>query len=279
MTPAGTRWGRSTPVQASQATTSSTSDWCSATPTRARRRIWTLVSTRRSSPIARDSPAGLVSRLVSGVDPLAPAKCERAVGSAQVDDGRLEREADVITEVAALEHLAREPALELLDHRRPTRSRFPLAARELVHLVAGLAAEQDGELLGIPRDRMNHEHVGIHSQPVRAVLHRQAGQEARRMDRDLGREADQASRPFVSASDRDDEQRVVELADQPGEVAIERFHRADATAYETFTSGGRPNRSGRSAPSKRVIIEIRSPSSVSTKTPRGRALRSPAPWM
>jgi hypothetical protein len=45
---------------------------------------------------------------------------------------------------------------------------------ELVDVIAGLAAEQDGELLGVVGDRMHHERGRLGRQPIGPVLDRQA---------------------------------------------------------------------------------------------------------
>jgi hypothetical protein len=71
---------------------------------------------------------------------------------------------------------------------------------------------------------VNDQGLGITRESVGAVLNRQAGQKPRWVDRDLGREADQAACTQACAAlpvdgDRDDEQRVVELRDQLGEVS------------------------------------------------------------
>ncbi len=79
----------------------------------------------------------------------------------------------MVAERDALEHAPREPVLEVGQHGRPARALTPAGAGELVDLVAGLAAEQLGQVLGLLRDEVDDEYLraGI-GDAVGAVLDR-----------------------------------------------------------------------------------------------------------
>jgi len=84
---------------------------------------------------------------------------------------------------------------------------------ELVHIVAGLAAEQDRQLFSVVGDRMDHERGRLGCQPVGAVLDRQAHEKPGRLDRDLRGKSDQAAVAFFAMSGCDNEQGVVNSCD------------------------------------------------------------------
>ena len=98
----------------------------------------------------------------------------------------------------------------------------PGAARELVALGVGvaLAAEQAGQVGGRTGNQVDAEDGGRRRRAVGPVGRRQAGQEARRVDRALGGEADEAAGGRGAGRLRgDDEGGRVELAHHGGEVA------------------------------------------------------------
>src|SRR3954469_16769660 len=128
---------------------------------------------------------------------------------------RLEPEPEVVAEPEALEHASREPAGHVVEHRDPLRALAPVTKLELVELVAGLAAEQFGQIpLSAPQEvhddsRRAADHV------ERAVLLRDADEKAWRVDARLRREADQAAAALTVGRERgDDEHRRVEPADE-----------------------------------------------------------------
>src|SRR5205807_6844496 len=86
-------------------------------------------------------------RLVPGLDPLGPAEGERRSRAVGLAVDRLEQVPAVVAERLALEHASGEPILQPGQDGRSVRSRAPFAAGELVDLVAGLAAEEQGQLL------------------------------------------------------------------------------------------------------------------------------------
>ena len=96
--------------------------------------------------------------------------------------------------------------------RRP--ALVPGAARELVDLVAGLAAEQLGQRGRVLGHAVDAEQLGIAAAAVGAVVVREADREARRVDARLGREADQAAERLAAGAGGDDEHRVLEAADE-----------------------------------------------------------------
>src|SRR3954452_6451734 len=134
---------------------------------------------------------------------------------------RLEDHRVVVARVDALDDPPDEPVREALDDRHALRALVPVAALELVDLVAGLRAEQLGDVLAVGGNEVHAEVLGALRDPVRAVLVREAREEARRLDADLRREPDEAAGALPVAGDRGhDEHRVVELAHE----RVERLH-------------------------------------------------------
>ena len=124
----------------------------------------------------------------------------------------------MVAGVEALEHTAGEPVLAAVEDRDAV-DVAPRGALELVHLVSGLAAEQLGQVLGVGGNGVHAQHLRVTAVAERAVLVREADDEARRVDAGLGREPDQApQRLAVARSRRDDEHRVLEIADEALEV-------------------------------------------------------------
>src|SRR3954453_18533544 len=155
---------------------------------------------------------------VPRLDPLRAVEGELLLlGLALAADG-LEDDRVVVAGGEALDDPPDEPVRQAGDDRAPLRPLVPLAPLELVDLVAGLPAEQLGDLLAVRRDEVHAEVLGALGDLEGVVLVRQPGQEARRIDADLRREADEAARALPVAGDgRDDEHRVVELAHERGE--------------------------------------------------------------
>ena len=134
-------------------------------------------------------------------------------------------------------------------------------ARELVDLVAGLAAEQLGQLRLLLGDEVHAEQLGALRDAVGAVLVREADEEARRVDARLGGEADQAAGALAVRARRDDEHRVVEVADE----------RVEGRAGHAFHA--RITRRSRSKPS----VESDAVPSLSLPPPSGpRPIQRPA---
>src|SRR5579864_328651 len=96
---------------------------------------------------------------------------------------RPEEKAPVVTEVEPLKHLPGKPILERGEHGYPARALMPVAVRALVHLVTGLPAEQRRHLLVLVGDEMNRENARPSGNSESVVLHRDADEEARGMDR------------------------------------------------------------------------------------------------
>src|SRR3954449_7030737 len=139
------------------------------------------------------------------------------LGLALTADG-LEDDRVVVAGGEPLDDPPDEPVRQAGDDRAPLRPLGPLAPLELVDLVAGLAAEQLGDLLAVGRDEVHAEVLGALGDLEGVVLVRQPGQEARRVDADLRGEADEAAGALPVPGDRrDDEHRVVELAHERGE--------------------------------------------------------------
>src|SRR5919199_625354 len=89
----------------------------------------------------------------------------------------------------------------------------PLAAVELVGVVAGLAAEQLDQVTRVARHHVyDHRRRAALEHAVGAVLVRDAREEARRVDAALGGEPDQAAGALASRGGRRYQHRVVERA-------------------------------------------------------------------
>ncbi len=106
-----------------------------------------------------------------------------------------------------------------VEDREVVRAREPRAARELVDLVAGLAAEQLDEVAALARDGVHGERGRVAREAIRAVAARQAREEAVRVDARLRPESDDAAVALAGGRRRDDEHRVVQAAHEAGEVA------------------------------------------------------------
>src|SRR3954462_14816039 len=160
------------------------------------------------------SGLGLVPRL----DALRAVEGELLLLGLPLSADGVEEEGVVAAGDEALDDPPDEPVRQAGDDRDPLRPLVPLAPLELVDLVAGLPAEQLGDLLAVRRDEVHAEVLGALGDLEGVVLVRQPGQEARRVDADLRREADEAARALpVVRHRRDDEHRVVELAHERGE--------------------------------------------------------------
>ena len=153
---------------------------------------------------------GLVARL----DPLCAVEAELAALLVGLGRDRLEQVAGVVAEVDPLDDPAHEAVRALVEQRHAVRAGLPGAALELVHLVAGLAAEQLGEVGRVRRHEVDRHRAGAQRDAVRAVLVRDPREEPGRVDARLGREPDQAAGALAVRRDGRDEHRVVELGDQ-----------------------------------------------------------------
>src|ERR687885_1371064 len=157
-------------------------------------------------------------RLVPRLDALRAVEGELLLLGLALAADRLEDDRVVVAGDEALDDPPDEPVRQPGDDRHAVRALVPLAAGELVDVVAGLTPEQLGDLLAVGRDEMDAEVLRAPGDTVGAVLVRQAGEEPRRLDADLRREADQAPRALaVAGYRRDDEHRVVQLAHERGE--------------------------------------------------------------
>src|SRR3954451_17952265 len=155
------------------------------------------------------------SRFVTRVDALRTVERELVLLDRRPGD-RFKEEGVVVAGVEAREHATDEPVLAAREDRDALGAFAPLAAGELVDLVAGLAAEQLGEVAGIGGDGVHAERVRVLAEPERAVLVRQTGDEARRVDARLGREAHEAAE---RARGGEDGHRVLDLTAHAFEVA------------------------------------------------------------
>src|SRR3954470_2448312 len=159
------------------------------------------------------APAG-GSGLVPGLDPLRAVEGELVGVGPALRQHRLEQDRVVIAGVEPVEHAADEAVRAGVEQRRAAGAGLPPDARELVDLVAGLAAEQLRQLGLLLGYEVDAEQLGTARDPVGAVLVREADEEARRVDARLGGEADQAARALALRAGGDDEHRVVEIADE-----------------------------------------------------------------
>ena len=174
----------------------------------------------------------LTSGFVAGFDPLRAVERELVLVGAGLRRDGLEQEGVVVAAVGAPEDAADEPVRAGVEERHPARSLVPRAARGLVDLVPGLAAEELRQRLRIRRDAVDAEQLRVPAATVRAVVVRQADDEPRRIDAHLGGEADQAAQRLLVRAGRDDEHRVLQVTDE----------RAERGATSTAATLGKPGR-------------------------------------
>src|SRR5436853_294747 len=121
-------------------------------------------STRRPPETAGAAPPAPrcepLSRRVAGLEILHVLEVQQLAGLTARRD-RLEQVPDVVADVVARQDRADEPAWAAAEDRHPARPHVPFAARELVDLVAGLAAEQLDELLVVARRDVHRERLGL----------------------------------------------------------------------------------------------------------------------
>src|SRR5919201_4576804 len=175
-----------------------------------------------------------------GLDPLGAMERELPGGGAAVRGDGLEEEPFVVARVQAPDDASDEPVRAALDDRYAAGTLVPGAVRELVDLVARLPAEQVGEVAGVGRHPVHRQVLGAATQPIGPVEVREAHEEPRGVDARLGGEADQAPRPLTVHGRRDDEHRVVEVADERVERVLL------AHAGDLPGNAGVPTRPGRS---------------------------------
>jgi uncharacterized protein (DUF305 family) len=129
-------------------------------------------------------------------------KWELVAGMALLRDHGLEQEQVMVAPVGAPHHAPHEAVATALQQWDPAGSLAPLAACELVDLVAGLPAEQLGEVRGIGGHEVDAEAIGLAGDLEGAVPLRKADQESGRVDAGLRREASgspRTNRPAIAA--------------------------------------------------------------------------------
>jgi len=158
------------------------------------------------------------SRVVAGVDVAYVAE-RHEVGEVAAEFAFVggEQETDMVAEFEPAEDLAGEPGRGIVQDGQPVRTLAPAAVRELVHLVAGLPAEQRGQRQVPLVEDVHGEMVGRGGHPERAVLVGQAHEEPRWVDPRLGGETDQAPAAFVRRARGHHEHRIVEAVHDRGE--------------------------------------------------------------
>src|SRR3954451_8254435 len=110
------------------------------------------------------------SCLMPRLDALGAVEGELGAGGAVLGDDRLAQERVVIAGVDALQDPPDEPVAAAVDYRHALRSLVPLDLRELVDLVAGLAAEQLGEAAGVGGEEVDAERGLFAGHAERSVL-------------------------------------------------------------------------------------------------------------
>src|SRR3954462_12334624 len=156
--------------------------------------------------------------LMARVDSTGSVKGELVEWSARVGLDRVEEEGDVVAYGIAGEDGGGEPVVAVVEEGEAVGAFVPVAMGELVYIVAGLAAEDFGQMAGGGRDEVDGYCLCFLGKAGSAVLVREADEEPRRVDAALGGEADQAASERLPLAGGDDEHRVVELADQLLEV-------------------------------------------------------------
>src|SRR5919199_2777214 len=132
-------------------------------------------------------------RLVPRLDALRAVEGELLLLGLALAADRLEDDRVVVAGGEALDDPPDEPVRQPGDDRHAVRALVPLAPGELVDLVAGLAAEQLGDLLAVGGDEVDAEVLRAAADAVGAGLFRQPGEEARRGGADLRRGADEGA--------------------------------------------------------------------------------------
>ena len=136
-----------------------------------------------------------------------PADVERPVILDGPHRDRLEKKSDVVAQGMAIHDPPREPQRTLDEQRLASRALVELPPRELVDLVARLAAEELRQVKAAGGDEVNSEMRRAFGRLERGVLHRKAHEEPRRIDARLGRKAEQASLPRPAGGGRHNERR------------------------------------------------------------------------
>src|SRR5262245_32132347 len=166
----------------------------------------------------------------------------RRVGSLAPSVAGGEQEPDVVAGVDALDDRPREPVAPV-EHRTPVRARGPLDLLELVDVVAGLGAEDAGQVLVALSEHVHDERSDAERGPVGPVRLRQPDAEARRLDAALCREGDQAPVALVTRCGSHHVGRRVLLADDGLERVLVVGHEGRSTPRSV-----RPIRTATSAP-------------------------------
>src|SRR3954469_19116788 len=96
-------------------------------------------------------------RGVPGLDALRAVERQLCLLGLALAGDRLEDHRVVVARVEAVDDAPDEPVRQARDDRHALGPIVPLAALELVDLVAGLAAEQLGDLLAVGRDEVHGE--------------------------------------------------------------------------------------------------------------------------
>ena len=136
-------------------------------------------------------------RRVPRLDPLRAVERELVLLGLALGGDRLEDSASWSPPRIRSQDPRGEPVRQVVEDRQARGPLVPGAAGELVDLVAGLAAEELGEVLAVLGHEVDREVLGPLGDAVRAVLVREPDEEARRVDADLRREADQAARALA----------------------------------------------------------------------------------
>mgnify|MGYP006968067267 CR=1 FL=1 len=113
----------------------------------------------------------------------------------------------------------------MLCKSEPTKSE---KAKGAALAVAGLAAEELGEVAPVGRDKVHGEMGRRERDTVGVVGLRDAHEQARRVDAALGCEADEAARGLPLRRGGHDVDRVVESFDEGGEVLLAEVLGCDA---------------------------------------------------
>lgn len=108
---------------------------------------------------------------MTGVDsPYIAERDDVGAGASKLTEIGGEQEADVVAEIGSAEDRAGEPGRGVVENGQPVWTLTPPAVRELVRVVAGVAAEQGGERQMCPTEEMHSEVIGRGGDPEGAVL-------------------------------------------------------------------------------------------------------------
>ena len=122
-------------------------------------------------------PGAETSGFVAGAELLGLVKRQRICAAVVACGKRLKHEGNVIADSSLFENAAGEPSSALVEDRQSARARVPLAERELVDVISGLASEQTGQIDRHRRQKVDCQSLRARGHPQGVILVRDADDE------------------------------------------------------------------------------------------------------